>query len=479
MTGIVSYGAYVPRYRLARSKISSAMGWLNAAALSGEKAVANYDEDSLTMATAAGKECLTGVNQRNIDALYLATTTAPYLERESAVIISLALDLRSSIRTADFANSLKAGTEALLLSCDSVKVGGAGNVLVCASDCRLGKPGSLQELMLGDGAAAILIGNDGVVASLEGSYSVSYDFPDRWRAATDKFVRTPEDRWVRDEAYNKFIPEAITGLLKKCGLEAKDLAKVIYPCLYARDHANIGRKLGFQPEQIQEPLLATVGDNGTATPLMMLVAALEEAKPGDNILVASHGNGSQALFFKVTEDIKKRRGGRGIQKYLNTKAELDPYEKYLTFRGIIPTEMGVRGEVGTTQLPLAWREQKTILSLYGSRCKSCGTPQYPPQRICVNPECGAVDEMEPYSFADKKTTLFSYTEDHLAFSVSPPQMYGMIDFEGGGRYWFDITDCEAGSLQVDMPMELTFRKKYVDEMRGIHGYFWKAMPVLA
>ena len=297
MVGIISYGAYVPRYRISRKTIASAMGWLNPGILPGEKAMGNYDEDSLTLAIAAGIDCLKGIDREEIDGLYFATTTAPYRERESAAIISTALDLKPHIRTADFADSLKAGTSALLCACDAARSGGVSEALVCSADCRLGKPGSSQEMNFGDGAAAFLIGSDGVIASLEGSYSVSYDFPDHWRAAHDKYDRALEDRWIRDEGYNKFIPEVITGLLRKYGLEAKDFAKVAYPCLYARDHAGIGKKLGLQVEQIQEPMLATVGETGTASALMMLVAALEEAKPGDNILIASYGSGSEALWF--------------------------------------------------------------------------------------------------------------------------------------------------------------------------------------
>ncbi len=477
MVGIISYGAYIPRYRISRKTISSAMGWLTPATLPGEKAVANHDEDSITMAVAASMDCLKSVDREKIDCLFSATTTAPYRERESAAIIATALDFRSNIRTADFANSLKAGTSALLFSCDSVDSEGAKNILVCASDCRLGKPGSSQEMTFGDGAAALVIGSDGVIASLEGYYSISYDFPDHWRIAYDKFGRTLEDRWIRDEAYTKFIPEAITGLLTKYGLEANDFAKAAYPCLYPREHVAIGRRLGFQPTQIQEPFLSTAGESGTALPLILLVAMLEEAKPGDNLLVTSYGNGAEALFFKVTEEIERVKDRRGLKKHLASKKELTSYERYLAFRGILPVAVGAGGEVAPTQLPLTWRERKAILALYGSKCKRCGTPQYPPQRICVNPGCGAIGEMEDYRFSDKRGTLFSYTEDHVTTSVNPPLIYGMVDFEGGGRFVFEFTDCESGSLKIGMPVEMSFRTKYLDELRGIQGYAWKAMPL--
>ena len=190
MVGIVAYGVYVPRYRISRKTISEATGLAKAGSLPGEKAIANYDEDSLTMAVAAGIDCLKGADRAGVDGLYFASTTSPYRERESAAIIATALDLSPNIRTADFSDSLKAGTGAILSACDSVKARGVENILVCASDCRLGKPGSSQEMVFGDGAAAFLLGSNGVIASLEGSYSVSYDFPDYRRSEDDKFVRS-------------------------------------------------------------------------------------------------------------------------------------------------------------------------------------------------------------------------------------------------------------------------------------------------
>ena len=332
-------------------------------------------------------------------------------------------------------------------------------------------------MVVGDGAAALLLGSSGVIASLEGWYSASYDFSDYRRSEDDKFVRAAEDRFIREEGYAKFISEAISALLKKCKLEAKDIARVAYPCLNPRQHATIGKRLGFQPEQVQDPLFTAIGETGAASPLILLVAMLEEAKPGDNILLTSYGNGAEALLFKVTGEIEKVRDRERLKKSLAIKRELTSYEKYLAFRGVIPVEAGAGAEIAPTQLPLTWRERKAILALYGSKCRRCGTPQYPPQRICVNPDCGAVDEMEDYRFSDKRGVIFSYTADHVASSIDPPLLYGMIDFDGGGRFVFEFTDCERDLLKVGMPVEMSLRRKYLDEPRGIHGYFWKAVPI--
>jgi len=478
MVGISACGAYIPRYRLNRKAISNALGWLSSASLPGEKAVANFDEDSLTMAAAAAINSLKGFNRAKVGGVYFATTTAAYRERETAAIIATSLDLRQNIRTADFSDSLKSGTVALLSACDSVKARSADNILLCGADCRLGKPGSAQEITFGDGAAAFILSNKGVIAGLEGSYSITCDFPDFRRAEHDKFVRTIENRFVREEGYAKFIPEAISGLMKKYGLEAKDFARVAFPCLDARQYSTICKNLGFQSNQIQQPLIGSIGETGAASPLILLIAMLEEAKPGDNLLVASYGNGAEALFFKVTDEITKVKDRRWLKKYLDRRAELDIYEKYLVFRNLLPVDTGYDEETAKTELPLTWRERRTILALYGSRCKHCGTPQYPPQRICVNPDCGAVDEKEDYCFSDKRAVLFSYTADHTASSVNPPLIYGMIDFDGGGRFVFELTDCEPDAIDIDMRVEMSLRRKYSDEPRGIHGYFWKAIPII-
>ncbi len=481
MVGITSYGAYIPKYRINRGLIYQSMGWLNPATMmGGEKAVAHFDEDSITMAVAAGIDCLTGMDRKEIDGIYFATTTAPYKERQSAEIIATAINLRSDIRTADLTDSVKSGTTALISAFDAIKAGSAKNLIVCAADCRTGKPGSAQEEIFGDGAASLTIGDSGVIAGIEGSHSVSYDFVDHWRADGEVFDRQWEDRFIRDIAYRNFIIEAVSGLAKKCNLDVKDISKLAYPCLYAGDHKKIAKQLGLDPAQIQDPLLNNVGYTGTSNPLLLLVGALEDAKAGDNIVIVGFGNGSDALLFKVTDEIEKIKGNRrGIKKHLASRRELTSYEKFVSFRNAIPIEKGIRGEIiAPTALSELWRSRKEILGLVGSKCLKCGTPQFPAQRICVNPDCKEMDQMEDYPFSDKKAVLFTYTGDMLAFSMNPPAMYGMVDFEGGGRYWFDITDADMESCKVDMSVEMSFRKKYIDVKSGIHGYFWKVIPVI-
>jgi uncharacterized OB-fold protein len=142
--------------------------------------------------------------------------------------------------------------------------------------------------------------------------------------------------------------------------------------------------------------------------------------------------------------------------------------------------VGIRGEIiPPTAMTILWQEGRTVSALVGVRCRSCGTPQYPKHTVCVNPECETVGNMEPYRFSDKTAKVVSFTGDNLAFSWDPPSIYGLVDFEGGGRLFLDFTDCRIGDIKVGMPMELTFRRKYSDKQRGFYGYYWKVTPAKA
>lgn len=480
MVGISSFGGYIPRYRLNRMKIYQTMGWINRANIAyarGEKAVANVDEDTLTMAVAAGINCVTGFDGSQLGGVYFASTTFPYQERQNAGIVAGALNMRDDVRSADFAGSLKSGTTALISAMEAVASGGVNNLVVCASDSRLGKMGSPQELIFGDGAAAFLVSDQDVIAEYKGSYSLTYDFVDHFRGKHAKFDRQWEDRWIRDVGYDQFIPQIINGLLDKYNLQLSDFSKVIYPCSYGSERKKLAKKLSLDPLKTQDIMMEQIGDMGTAQPMAMLVKALEDAEPGDRLLIVGYGNGCDAIWFEVTDQIKRLEKRKGITWHLENRAELDEYAKYLSWRHIVPVDIGLRGEEDIwARWSLDWRSRKTILGMVGSKCTECNIPQFPPQRICANPKCNAKDKTEDYVFADKKGRIFSYTGDNLAASMNPPQIYGNIDFDGGGRYMINFTDCDLESISVGMPVSFSFRIVYYDEKRDVTRYFWKAVP---
>ena len=481
MIGIVSYGGYIPRVRLDRMAIMKAMGWFAPnlfGVARGERSMCNWDEDSMTMAVAAGQDCVKGIDKSKIDAVYMGSTTFPFADRKNSGVLKAALNLRDDIGSADFSSSLRAGTTALQSALDSIKSGEKQQVMVAATDSRRAKSASSQEMYFGDGAAALLVGKENVIAEFLGSYSLSVDFVDHYRGQESGFDYNWEERWIRDAGYLKIYPQAFKGLINKTGIKPNEITKYIFPCVIPAAHGMVGKTLGANPEQIDSNLFDQCGECGAANPFIMLIHTLEQSKPGDVLLVAGYGQGTDFLMFKVTENIKNLPVREGISGCLPRKKVENTYTKFLQYNDMIKTEMGARAEIDNrTALSILWRERKLILGFVGGKCKKCGTPQIPSERICVNPKCGAVDSQEPYEFADKPATILTFTGDNLAASLDPPAIYGMIQFDAGGRMMVDFTDCDLSEMEVGVPMKPSFRKKYYDQKRGFTGYFWKATPV--
>ncbi len=481
MIGITSYGAYIPRLRLDRMSIFQSMGWFAPAIMmvaQGERSMCNWDEDTITMAVAASRDCLKGVDKTTLDGLYLASTTLPFADRQNAGIVSAGLNLGSQLITSDITSSQKAGSTALVTALETVKSGERKNVLVVATDRRETKSAYFYEMWFGDGAGAFTVGDTDVIAKYKGSYSVSYDFVDHYRGAQKTIDYMWEERWTRDAGYAKIIPEAVNGLLDKLGMSMDDVSKLVYPCFFKRDHKKIAAKLGATPEKLVDNLHDVCGETGTAHPFLMMMSALENSQPGDNILMAGFGQGCNALMFTVTENIANLAPRNGFTGTLENKKTISNYEKWLKFRDLIQTEMGIRAEAPTqTATTVLWRKNKMILGLVGGKCRECGTPQFPRQDICVNPKCGAIHSQDDYEFSDVPAKVKTFTGDMLAVSVDPPAIYGMVQFEGGGRLMADFTSCELDEISVGLPMQMEFKRKGIDPDRGFSNYFWKAVPV--
>jgi 3-hydroxy-3-methylglutaryl CoA synthase/NAD(P)-dependent dehydrogenase (short-subunit alcohol dehydrogenase family)/putative sterol carrier protein len=461
--------------------IFQAMGWFAPAIImvaQGERSMCNWDEDSITMAVAASRDCLRGQDKHNLDALYLASTTLPYADRQNAGIVSAALNLKDDMVTADHTSSQKAATTALITALESVKGGDRRNILVAAADRRETKTAYFYEMWFGDGAAALMVGDTDVIAEYKGSYSISCDFVDHYRGFDKKYDYVWEERWTRDAGYGRIIPQVVNGLFDKLGITMDDVDKLVYPCFFKGDHRKIAQGLGAAPEKLIDNMHEVCGETGAAHSFMMFISALEEAKPGDRILMAGFGQGANALFFEVTENITKLSQRNGVAGTLANKKPENNYLKWLKFRDLIQTEMGIRAEAPTqTATSVLWRKNKMILGLVGGKCRQCGSPQFPKSDICVNPECGAFHSQDDYEFADVPAKVKTFTGDMLAVSVDPPSIYGMVQFEGGGRITTDFTDCELDDIRVGLPVQMEFKRKGVDKERGFVNYFWKAVPV--
>jgi len=472
MIGITSMGVHIPIYRLNRENIARA--W-QTRSLGGEKAVAGYDEDSLTMAVNAAQHCVARGNRYTaIQGTFFASTTSPYKEKQAATAIAATLDLPSNTYTADITGSLRGATMAMNLATGMIKGGMAENVIIVGSDCRLGMPQSDHEQRFGDAAVAVVMGNSDPIAEVKASYSVYDEFIDQWRFENDIFVRSWEERFTISEGYMRVLKRSVTEFLEKGGMKPEDFSKAIFPGPDYRSQIGLAKSLGFDPKtQLVQPLFSSVGHGGSAEPLLTLCVALEQANKGDRILFTSYGDGSDLFVLEVTDNIERLKDSQGLKAQLDRRLEIN-YEKYLSWRNLLPIGLPRRPEPQMRSVPRRWREQKRILALCGNKCRNCGTIQYPPQRVCVG--CGKKDDFDDYSFIGRKGQVFTFATDRLSPSKNPPTMSAVVEFEGGGRMITELTDCEPDALKIGMPAEITFRK--MNQSTEMIDYFWKARPLM-
>lgn len=468
MTGIVSYAPYLPLNRLDRAEIGRAWGKGG----KGEKAVASFDEDTITMAVAVAQSCLAGIDIKTVDGLFFASTTAPYAEKQSAATVAAVLGMGAEVYTADFGNSLRSSTNALRAAVDAVNSGSLKKVLVCAAERRLALPIGAGEMAFGDGAGALLIGKEGVVASIDSMYTMSDEIIDIFRSDTDRYVKSWEVRFVRDDGHGRVVPQAIKAAMDKNAQTVADFSKIVIYSPDARQLAAVTKRMKLDPDKVQDTFFNQFGDTGNAQVFITLAAALEQAKPGDRILVASYGNGADVFTVTATAGLPAAKPARDIDYYLNTKLMVSTYQKYLRWREIVEVEPAATAPMEQPSPVALWRDNKSGLDLHGVKCRKCGTPQYPAQRICI--ECGSKDDFDDYSFADKSAVLATYSHDSLGVSADPPTTIAAVDFKEGGRITCDMTDRDPAEIKIGMPIEMVFRiLRYIG---GFYTYWWKARP---
>ena len=464
MIGIVAAGAHVPRYRLSGKTLAAVWGTGGV----GERAVANYDEDSLTMAAEAALNALHGRDVARIGACFFASTTPPYLEKSSATLLAAVADLGPAVLTADLGGSLRSGTTALRLALDTVKAGTATEALVAAADIRPVAPGTPEEIQIGDGAGAVLVGSADVIASYEGGASVSREFTDVWRGPGDRYLTVlPDMTFVKAYGLDKHIGEAVEGALHATGRKREDIAKIVLYAPDARTHAALVKQLRLPDHALpKEPVIGRAGNTGSASCLLGLAAALEECHPGDQVLVVAYGSGADALLFQCTDRLAGAAMRRPVSAQLAQGKPLTHYGRFLSFRRHVETEV-MRA---FSSVPTMVREERQDLRLYGQKCADCGAVSYPRRHLCW--QCSSKNLGE-YRLS-RRGKVFTFTRDHLIPSPDPPTVMVSADLEGGGRFYGQLTDCDPAAVTFEQPVELCFRR--IHEGEGIINYFWKFRP---
>lgn len=474
MAGIVAVGAYVPLLRLQRAAMAEATAWFNpalAGRAKGERALANWDEDTLTMAVEAARDCLWGRDRSPVGKILLASTSLPFADRLNAGVVKEALNLPDAVGALDVTGSQRAGTSALIAALES------GRPTLCvASERRLARPASEAEFINGDAAAAFLVGDQTPIAEFLGSHSTTLDFVDHFRPTDRPYDYEWEGRWVRDEGYRKLIPPAVSEALAALDLEAAAIDHFIAALPVAGLDGALAKDLGVRPEAVCGSLRDTLGFAGAADPLVSLAQVLETAKPGALIILLAFGQGCDVLAFRVTGHAISPRETIGVSGWLARRRPETNYLKHLAFSGAVSLDGGMRAEIDLRQSPsMLYRERRTILSFVGGRCRETGTVQYPKTAVSVARNARLVNTQDDYPMAELRAKIVSFTADRLAYSPDPPSCYGIVAFEGGGRVMADFSDVDPDALAVGQSMRMMFRIKREDRA-GFKHYFWKAVP---
>ncbi len=465
MRGILGFGTYLPHRRLDRSTIAAVAGTGGG---KGTRTVASYDEDTTTMAVEAARRLL-----RSTDAapgvVWFSTATPAYLDKTNATAIHAALRLPDHVPAADFGGAVRSGVAALRAG-----LSGGPAALVVAADIRTGLPGSADESAGGDAAAALLVGDDSdgaLLAELLGSGAATDEFLDRWRTPGDMRSKQWEDKYGE----TRYVPlgvEAFGRALDSAGIEADRVDRMVIAGLHGRAATATAKKLGIGGDRLVDGLSASVGNPGAAQPGLLLASALEDAAEGQVVALLTLADGADAFVFRVTAAGAAHTSTVTVAEQVAAGAPL-PYGKFLAWRGLLTPEPPRRPEPARPSASAAGRSEDWKFAFVGSRDKASGAIHLPPARVSM--EGGAVDEMEPVAMADVFGTVATYTIDKLVYSPSPPVVFAVVDFDGGGRAPVELTDVDPADVRIGTRVEMTFRRLFTSD--GIHNYFWKARPL--
>jgi 3-hydroxy-3-methylglutaryl CoA synthase len=449
--GILAYGAHVPYRRLDRAAISDVMG---SGGGRGWRAVASFDQDTTTMGVEAARQALAGASSDLApDALWFSTVAPAYVDKTNATTVHAALRLDAAVPALDLGGAVRSAVGALRAA-----LTGSGRTLVVAADLRVGLPTSADESAGGDAAAAILTGSsaDGpLLAEYLGGASATAEFLDRWRTPGDATSRTWEERFG-EQAYGPLVDQAWTAALADTGLTADDIDSAIVTGLHGRAVKRLGGRLGVA---VADDLAGTVGNSGAAHPALLLADTLDTADAGQVVALVVLADGVEVLILRTTDALAAGRPSRSVAAQVEHRADVT-YPTYLAWRGLLEVQPPNRPAPNRPSASASLRRSDWKHGFVGSRVGIGG---------------GAVDDMEPAPMADTEGTIATFTVDRLAYSPSPPIVFAVVDFDGGGRMPVELTDVDPAEVAVGGRVAMTFRRLHTAD--GIHNYFWKARPV--
>ncbi len=337
-TGIIGYGAYIPRYRIPAAEIARIWKGGEGGVPVKEKAVPGIDEDVITMSVEAARNALqrAGIDPRELRAVWIGSESHPYAVKPSGTVVSEAIGAGPNIQSGDWEFACKAGTEALVAAVGLVGSGMGKYALAIGMDTAQGRPGDVLELTAGAGGGAYIIGPaEESLAVIESSYSYVTDTPDFWRRDGMKYPEHGQ-RFTGEPAYFRHVLAAAETYLAESHTQASDYAYAVFHQPNPKFPQRAAAMLGFKPEQIKAGLLVPeIGNTYSGAALIGLTAVLDIAKPGDRILTVSYGSGSGSdAFGLVVQDAVLERQSRAprTRDYIARRTLID-YAQYVRMRG--------------------------------------------------------------------------------------------------------------------------------------------------
>lgn len=343
--GIVSYGAYVPRYRILPEEIGRIWGTDGKAMGKGlfinQKSVPSPDEDVVTISTEAARSMMSrvpSVNPEDIGAVYIGSESHPYAVKPTATIVAEAIKATPAMTAADLEFACKAGTAGIQICMGLVGSGMVKYGVAIGADTSQGAPGDALEYSASAGGAAYLIGSEKVIAKINKTLSFTTDTPDFWRREGQPYP-SHGGRFTGEPAYFRHITSAAKMMLDAMGSKPEDYKYAIFHQPNGKFPARVAAQLGFTKEQIERGLLTpNIGNTYSGAVPLGLASVLDVAEPGDRIFVTSYGSGagSDAFDITVTDEIKnyKREAAKTVDQLLKNTIYLD-YGTYAKFKGKI------------------------------------------------------------------------------------------------------------------------------------------------
>ena len=454
--GILGWGTYVPYGRLDRSTIAAVAG---AGGGVGTRTVASYDEDTTTMGAEAARFALAvGPSDIDLDTLWFVTTEPAYLDKTNATAVHAASGLDPGTAAFDMVGAVRSAAGAWRAA-----LAGDGQSLVVVSDRRSGLPGSADEAAGGDAAAAFLIGGGTapVLATCLATASRTEEFLDRWRSPGDRRSKRWEERFGASR-YEELGRVVWQQLLRHADVEPSAIDRVVVVGTHDRAVDALRRSIVQATSAIAVDHGPVIGNAGAAQGALALAAVLESAEPGELICVVSLADGADAQLLRTTEHIADHRAFRTVAAQLDAGGPVS-YGKYLTWRDMLEVEPPRRPDPQRPSASAAGRATPWKFAFVGSESES-GDIHLPP----------APADTRSRAMASATGTIATFTIDRIAYSPSPPVVFAIVDFDGGGRVPVELTDVEPDDISIGMRVEMTFRRLFTAD--GIHNYFWKARP---